>query len=234
MTLATRTPIRVALIGYGLAGRVFHAPLIDAEPRLSLRMVATRDPARMEAVRAGLPQVDVVPPDVALSHPDIDLVVVASPHDSHARLARSAREAGKHVVVDKPFTLSLAVARELRDRATRTGRLLSVFQNRRWDSDFLALRHAVDAGLIGRPLHLESRFERFRPDVRDRWRAKDACTRSGTPIRHTWCSSPAMHAQSSRPDSWPRAAGRASCCTATAAVSSSTAATRRNSNWPRA
>ena len=173
MTFATRTPIRVALIGYGLAGRVFHAPLIDAEPRLSLRMVATRDPARAEAVRAGLPQVDVVPPDVALSHPDIDLVVVASPHDSHARLARSALEAGKHVVVDKPFTLSLAEARELRDLATRTGRLLSVFQNRRWDSDFLALRQAVDAGLIGRPLHLESRFERFRPDVRDRWRERD-------------------------------------------------------------
>ena len=173
MTLATRTPIRVALIGYGLAGRVFHAPLIDAEPRLSLRMVVTRDPARVEAVRAGLPQVDVVPPDVALSHPDIDLVVVASPHDSHARLARSALEAGKHVVVDKPFTLSLAEARELRDLATRTGRLLSVFQNRRWDSDFLALRHAVDAGLVGRPLHLESRFERFRPDVRDRWRERD-------------------------------------------------------------
>ena len=173
MTLATRTPIRVALIGYGLAGRVFHAPLIDAEPRLSLRMVVTRDPARVEAVRAGLPQVDVVPPDVALSHPDIDLVVVASPHDSHARLARSALEAGKHVVVDKPFTLSLAEARELRDLATRTGRLLSVFQNRRWDSDFLALRQAVDAGLIGRPLHLESRFERFRPDVRDRWRERD-------------------------------------------------------------
>ncbi|OHE85528.1 MAG: hypothetical protein A2190_09720 [Lysobacterales bacterium RIFOXYA1_FULL_69_10] len=173
MTRATRTPVRVALIGYGLAGRVFHAPLIDAEPRLSLCMVATRDPARAEAVRTGLPQVDVVPPDVALAHPDIDLVVVASPHDSHAPLARAALDAGKHVVVDKPFTLSLAEARELRDLATRQGRLLSVFQNRRWDSDFLALRHAVEAGLIGRPLHLESRFERFRPEVRDRWRERD-------------------------------------------------------------
>ena len=152
---------------------MFHAPLIQAEPRLALCMVATRDAARAEAVRTRLPNVDVVAPDAALAHPDIDLVVVASPHDSHAPLARAALEAGKHVVVDKPFTLSLAEARALRDLAVRTGCLLSVFQNRRWDSDFLALRQAVDTGLVGRPLHLESRFERFRPEVRDRWRERD-------------------------------------------------------------
>ncbi|KQY52343.1 oxidoreductase [Lysobacter sp. Root494] len=161
-------PLRVALIGYGYAGRVFHAPLIRAVEGLSLDFVASRDAAK---VHADLPDVEVIDdPMRAVTDPRVDLVVIASPNDSHAPLARAALQAGRNVVVDKPFTLSLAEARELAALADETGRLLSVFQNRRWDTDFLAIREAIGQGVIGEPMHLESRLERFRPEVRERWR----------------------------------------------------------------
>ena len=161
-------PLRVALIGYGYAGRVFHAPLIRAVQGLSLDFVASRDAGK---VHADLPDVEVIDdPLRAATDPRADLVVIASPNDSHAPLARAALQSGRNVVVDKPFTLSLAKAHELAALAEETGRLLSVFQNRRWDTDFLAVREAIGEGVIGEPMHLESRIERFRPEVRERWR----------------------------------------------------------------
>lgn len=161
-------PVRVALIGYGYAGRVFHAPLIRTVPGLSLDFVASRD---ADKVHADLPDVEVIgDPLRAAIDPRVDLVVIATPNDSHAPLARAALHAGRNVVVDKPFTLSLADARELAALAEGTGCLLSVFQNRRWDSDFLALRQALADDLIGGFTHLESRIERYRPQTRDRWR----------------------------------------------------------------
>lgn len=160
--------LHVALIGYGYAGRVFHAPLIRAVSGLSLDFVASRDAGK---VHADLPDVEVIgDPLRAATDPRADLVVIATPNDSHAPLARAALEAGRNVVVDKPFTLSLAEARALAALAERQGVLLSVFQNRRWDSDFLALRQALADDLVGGFTHLESRIERFRPQVRDRWR----------------------------------------------------------------
>ncbi|MCF7220682.1 oxidoreductase [Marilutibacter chinensis] len=161
-------PVRTALIGYGFAGRTFHAPLIRAVPGLALSVVASGDAAK---VHAELPDVEVIgDPLRAIADPRVELVVIASPNDSHVALAQAALGAGKHVVVDKPFTLSLDDARELASLADECGRLLSVFQNRRWDSDFLAIRDAIDAGLVGEAMHLESRIERFRPQVRMRWR----------------------------------------------------------------
>ena len=160
--------IRVGLIGYGYSGRTFHAPLIRAVAGLELRMVGSRDAAR---VGADLPGVAVVgdPLTVATSEA-VDLVVIASPNDSHAPLAGAALAAGKHVVVDKPLTLDLAEARRLRAAARSGGRLLAVFHNRRWDSDFLTVRRALAAGTIGPVRHFASHFDRFRPQVRDRWR----------------------------------------------------------------
>lgn len=161
-------PLRVALIGYGYAGRVFHAPLIRAVQGLSLDFVASRDAAK---VHADLPDVEVIDdPLRAATDQRADLVVIASPNDSHAALARAALRTGRNVVVDKPFTLSLADARELATLADESGRLLSVFQNRRWDTDYLSIRQAVEQGAIGELMHLESRLERFRPQVRERWR----------------------------------------------------------------
>lgn len=165
---ASAEPVKVALVGYGFAGRTFHTPLIRAVPELALSVVASGDASK---VNAELPQVEVIAdPLRAITAPGIELVVIASPNDSHAPLAQAALSAGRHVVVDKPFTLSLDDARELASLAEARGRVLSVFQNRRWDSDFLAIRNAIDKGMVGEPMHLESRLERFRPHVRLRWR----------------------------------------------------------------
>ncbi|WP_341889927.1 oxidoreductase [Variovorax sp. YR752] len=164
----TPPPLRVGLVGYGYAGKTFHAPLIAGVPGLTLAVVSSRDPGR---VRADWPDAEVLPDAQALvRRDDLDLVVIASPNDSHFPLARAALAAGRHVVVDKPFTLSLAEARELCALAHARGRLLSVFHNRRWDGDFLTLRTIVERGTLGRIVHVESAFDRFRPTVRARWR----------------------------------------------------------------
>lgn len=161
-------PLRIGLIGYGYAGRTFHAPLIAGVPGLALAAVSSRDPAR---VHADWPGIEVLPEAQGLlRRADLDLVVIASPNDSHFPLARAALAAGRHVVVDKPFTLTLAEARELCALAHARGRLLSVFHNRRWDSDFLTLRTLVERGTLGRIVHFESAFDRYRPEVRARWR----------------------------------------------------------------
>jgi predicted dehydrogenase len=163
-----RARIRVGLIGYGYSGRTFHAPLIGSVPDLDLRLVASSDPAK---VGADLPGLAVLADPVAVATSEaVDLVVIATPNESHAPLARVALAAGKHVVVDKPFTLDLAEARALRAVARSRGRLLAVFHNRRWDSDFLTVRRALADGAVGPVRHVESHFDRFRPHVRDRWR----------------------------------------------------------------
>ena len=168
MTL--RADTRVALVGFGFAGRVFHAPLIAATPGLTLTIVGS---SQTEAVAATYPDVELVAdPLAAVRHPDVDLVVIATPNDSHAPLADAALRAGKHVVVDKPFTLTLAEARALADRAADVGRLLSVFQNRRWDSDFQAIAREMATGRVGEVGELRSEFSRYRPQVRDRWRER--------------------------------------------------------------
>ncbi|MGH8445317.1 MAG: oxidoreductase [Solimonas sp.] len=160
--------IEVALLGYGYAGRTFHAPLLGAVPGLRLHTVVSSDPAR---VGADLPAVRVLADaQAACADPAIGLVVIATPNATHAPLARLALEAGKHVVVDKPFALDLAEARGLAELARARGRLLSVFHNRRWDADFIGLRALLEAGALGDVTYFESHFDRYRPAVRPRWR----------------------------------------------------------------
>jgi predicted dehydrogenase len=160
--------IRVALIGYGYAGRTFHAPLIRATPGLELAVISSRAPDR---VRGDLPGVAVVPsPADAWAIPSIDLVVIATPNDTHAPIATAALEAGKHVVIEKPIAPTLAEARDLASLAQRLNLVLAVFQNRRWDGDFLALRDLVARAALGDVTHFESHFDRYRPQVRARWR----------------------------------------------------------------
>jgi predicted dehydrogenase len=160
--------VRVALIGYGYAGRTFHAPLIRATPGLELAAVASHDADR---VHKDLPGIAVLSsPDEACATPSIDLVVIATPNDTHAPLAAAALRAGKHVVVDKPLAPTLAEARTLADLAGRADRVLATFQNRRWDGDFLALTDLLARGELGEVSHFESHFDRFRPEVRARWR----------------------------------------------------------------
>jgi predicted dehydrogenase len=162
--------IRVALIGFGYAGRVFHAPLISATPGLALIVIGSRQ--RGKAASA-YPDVQVVSdPLDAARHPHVDLVVIATPNDSHVSIANAAFGAGKQVVVDKPFTITLAEARALADKSAEVDRVLSVFQNRRWDSDFLAIRRQLAAGRIGDVVEFRSEMSRYRPEVRDRWRER--------------------------------------------------------------
>jgi len=160
--------IGVGLIGYGLAGRVFHAPFVQLTPGLQLRAVVSRDTAK---VHAGLPGMKVVP-DVAalLAEPDIDLVVIASPDEYHAEHAIAALSAGKHVVVDKPFATSLADARRMAAAAQASGTMLTAFQNRRWDADFLTLRRLIAENRLGRIVHFESHFDRWRPVPAPVWK----------------------------------------------------------------
>lgn len=166
--IETGKDVRVGLIGYGYAGKTFHAPLIRSVPGLKLTVVGSSKP---DIVQADIPGVSVssAMEDVA-THPEVDLLVIASPNESHFPLAAMALRSGKHVVVDKPFTVKLADARTLVELAEAQGRLLSVFHNRRWDSEVLAAKAIVESGVLGEVSHFETHIDRFRPQVRQRWR----------------------------------------------------------------
>ncbi|MCX4664078.1 Gfo/Idh/MocA family oxidoreductase [Streptomyces uncialis] len=172
MTTAGNSPLRVALIGYGTAGSVFHAPLIAAADGLVLDTVVTANPERQERVRATYPGVRIADgTDELWSRTgELGLVVVASPNRTHVPLATAALRAGLPVVVDKPVAGTAAEARELDALAESRGLLLSVFQNRRWDNDFLTLRRLLAGGELGEVRRFESRFERWRPQLKGGWR----------------------------------------------------------------
>jgi predicted dehydrogenase len=160
--------VRAGVVGYGFAGRTFHAPVLSGVPGLELAAVASSGAAKVHADWPGL-QVHA-DPHALFARPDIDLVVIATPNDSHHPLARAALLAGKHVVVDKPFTQTLAEARELAALAHSRRRVLSVYQNRRFDGDFLTLRKLLATGELGPIVYFESHFDRYRPQVLPRWR----------------------------------------------------------------
>ncbi|MNK43873.1 putative oxidoreductase YdgJ [compost metagenome] len=159
--------INAALVGYGFAGQTFHAPFLTSTPGLALRWVVSRDAAK---VQAELPGCRVGSLDEVLADSTVDLVVIATPNDTHAPIARQALLAGKHVVIDKPFALDLAEAEALVELAEKQQRLLSIFHNRRWDGDFLTIRRLLAEGALGKIAQFESHFDRYRPEVRQRWR----------------------------------------------------------------
>ncbi|MFG2568777.1 Gfo/Idh/MocA family oxidoreductase [Streptomyces sp. NPDC048567] len=166
------TTLRVGLVGYGLAGSVFHAPLITATEGLVLDTVVTRDEERRAQARAAYPDVRFAgsPDELWQRADELDLIVIASPNKTHVPLARAALEAGLPVVVDKPVAGTAAEARELAALAEERGLLLSVFQNRRWDNDFLTLRALLADGALGEVQRFESRYERWRPQLKGGWR----------------------------------------------------------------
>jgi len=161
-------PVRVGLLGFGLGGAVFHATLIAAEPRLRLSAVVS---SRTSAVLERFPEVTVRkdPADV-LEDPAIDLVVVATPDETHALFARSALTAGKHVVVDKPMAMSAADGAALVALARERNRVLTVFHNRRWDGDFKTVREVVRSGRLGDIQFAALCWDRFRPELARGWR----------------------------------------------------------------
>ncbi|MEO5873811.1 MAG: Gfo/Idh/MocA family oxidoreductase [Streptosporangiaceae bacterium] len=160
--------LRVALIGYGLGGSAFHAPLITSVPGLGLATVVTADPGRQQAVRARYPQAQALPEaGMVFAEPDsYDLVVVSAPNRQHVPLARAALAAGLPVVIDKPVAVTAAQAWEL----GAIGPAVFPFHNRRWDGDFLTARRLIAAGELGVVQRWESRFERWRPEVKDSWK----------------------------------------------------------------
>ncbi len=166
--MAEKREIGVAVIGFGLAGRVFHAPFVSAVPGLRLEaIVQRRGDEAAEAYprsRTGVRVLRSV--DEALRDPAVQLVVVATPNVTHFELGKQALEAGKHVVIDKPFAATSACARELIDLARSKGLLLAPFHNRRWDGDFLTVRKVLEEGALGRVVTFESHFDRFRPEQR--------------------------------------------------------------------
>jgi predicted dehydrogenase len=168
MVCMSNTPIRVAVLGYGLAGRVFHCPFISAVPGLELAAIAFRsaDSAERNGPQAAkdYPTARILSSlDAAFDDPNIDLIVVATPNESHFDLAAQALRSGKHVVVDKPITGTSAEARELITLATQQRKLLCPFHNRRFDGDFQTLRKLIADNTLGRIVSISSHFDRFRP-----------------------------------------------------------------------
>jgi scyllo-inositol 2-dehydrogenase (NADP+) len=165
--------LKGAIIGYGLAGSSFHAPLVSSTPGLAVASVVTSDPGRREQALRDHPGARVLstPEELWRLAGEHDFVVIAAPNDAHVPLAGRALDAGLAVVVDKPLAPSAEAAAMLVEHARASGKLLTVFQNRRWDSDHLTLRKLREEGTLGDVLRYESRFERWRPDPRaDAWR----------------------------------------------------------------
>lgn len=158
-------PIGVGLIGFGLGGRVFHAPLLAACPRLELRAIVTRRADEVAHRYPGVTQVTDI--QRLFGDPLIELVVISTPPSTHAGFAEMALQAGRHVVVDKPFTITVAEADRLIELATSTGRLLSIYQNRRWDDDFRTVAEAVADGTLGTVRRYIARFESLWNDATD-------------------------------------------------------------------
>ena len=153
-------PINVGLVGFGMSAQVFHAPFLDVHPNFKITKVVERHDQKS---KGKYPYVEVVNDISDLLHDSgIDLIVITTPNTTHLPLARAALEAGKHVILEKPFTISTSDADQLISLAEKHHRVLSVFQNRRWDGDFLTVQKILESGYLGRLVEFESHFDRFR------------------------------------------------------------------------
>ena len=174
--------LRVAIIGYGLAGAVFHAPLVAATPGMKVAAIVTGNVERQKRARGDFPDAEVLSAAEQLWYDasQYDLVVVAAPNRVHVQLGLAAMNAGLPVVIDKPMAASVSDAEQLIATSKRTGKLLTVFQNRRWDNDFLTVRQLIRADLLGSITRFESRYERYstvpRPNA---WRELAATEEAG-------------------------------------------------------
>jgi predicted dehydrogenase len=171
--MTSQQPIRTAVAGFGLSGSVFHAPYIASNPAYQLGVIATSDEARQAKARERYPQAKIVetPQDI-LAHADqLDLIVLGTPPATHYPLAKAALEAGLDVVVDKPFAVHSAQGEELIQLAAKLGRVLTVYQNRRWDADALTVEKLLDAGTLGTVTRFEVGMERWAPEIAKAWKA---------------------------------------------------------------
>ncbi|WP_457972986.1 Gfo/Idh/MocA family protein [Arthrobacter sp. D1-17] len=172
MRKVTAAPIRTAVVGFGISGRVFHAPLIAADPAYSLDVIVTADPTRAADAARLYPQAHIVPtPEAVFALAgELDLVILGTPPHTHFDLAAAAIKHGLHLVVDKPFVPTSVQGEELIGLAADGGVQLTVFQNRRWDADFLTLQKLLSEQAVGEVRTFESRFEWWRPEGFGNWR----------------------------------------------------------------
>ncbi|MGF6835179.1 putative dehydrogenase [Paenarthrobacter sp. TE4293] len=169
----TSQPIRTAVAGFGLSGSVFHAPFIASNPAFELAVIATSDAARQAKAKERYPQAKIVntPEDILALAGELDLIVLGTPPATHYPLTKAALEAGLDVVVDKPFVVHSAQGEELIRLAAQLGRVLTVYQNRRWDADSLTVRKMLDAGTLGTVTRFEVGMERWAPEIAKAWKA---------------------------------------------------------------
>jgi len=169
--MSTTHPIRTGIIGFGLSGRVFHAPFIATNPAFRLDIISTSSAERAAEARAQHPGATIVssPDELLARAEDLDLVILASPAHTHLEQGLAALDAGAGIVIDKPFVPTVVDAKKLIAKAEETGKLLAVFQNRRWDGDFLTIRRLLAEGSLGTVHRFESTFERWGGANRDRW-----------------------------------------------------------------
>ncbi len=168
--------IRVGLIGFGAGGQIFHAPILTTVKGLELVEIRATKPEQVNVAKAKYPDAVIVPTSEEIFNDEnIDLVVITTPNTSHYSLAMQALQAGKHVVVDKPFTINTKEADELIAVAASKNLVLSVYHDRRFDSDFHTLQKIINNNFLGDIVELESRYDRFRNYLKlNAWREEDA------------------------------------------------------------
>lgn len=169
-------PIQTALSSYGMSGLVFHGPLLEVHPGFKISKILERNRNESDGKHPGAKLVRDY--QEILNDPDIELVVVNTPDHLHLDMASRAMEAGKHVVVEKPFTLKVSEAEELMKLSDKQGVVLSVYHNRRWDGVYLTVKDVLSSGKLGRLVDFEVHFDRFRNYVKESW--KDQANGTGT------------------------------------------------------
>lgn len=164
--------ISTAIASYGMSGIVFHGPLLEEHQGFVIKKILERH----QNNSAGKHPSSVLVRDYSdiLGDPDIELVIINTPDYLHYKMTKQALQAGKHVVVEKPFTLKYKEAEELIGLAEAKNRMLSVFQNRRWDGDFMTVKQVIKEGKLGRLVSFESHFDRFRNFIQNSWKENDA------------------------------------------------------------
>lgn len=162
------SPIKTAIIGYGFSAKTFHLPFVDGLPEFELTAISSR---QVDTVKADWPNaVHYLTAEQLLENSDAELVIITSPNDTHFELAKRALENNKHVIIEKPFVTKVSDGEALIELAEQKGLVLSVYHNRRWDGDFLTVKKMIADKRLGNVKCFESHFDRFRPEVRQRWR----------------------------------------------------------------
>lgn len=164
--------ISTALASYGMSGIVFHGPLLEVHPRFEIKKILERHQHNSAGKHPGATLVRSY--DEILEDKEIELLIVNTPDHLHYSMSMEALNAGKHIVVEKPFTMKSAEANEIIETAENKGLMVSVFQNRRWDGDFLTVKDVINKGLTGRLVSFESHFDRFRNYIQESWKEDDS------------------------------------------------------------